>query len=104
MGWRGARGEGHGVGYERLGAEAGRECLAGTGVSDEWAASWSRCGARGSRQRAVRGVESDEFGAKGGDACSGSVPTYPTIQARGARQGGERGNQGSQPRGIPRDC
>jgi len=35
MGWRGARGEGRGVGYGRLGAKAGRGCLAGTGARVE---------------------------------------------------------------------
>ena len=82
IGWRGARGEGRGVGYERLGAKAGRECLAGPGARDEWAASGSRCGARGSRRRAMRGVENDGFGAKGGVACLGSAPIYPTIQGK----------------------
>ena len=31
----------------------------------------------------MRGVGSDGLGAKGGVACSGSAPIYPTIQARG---------------------
>ena len=39
MGGRGARGEGRGVGYGRLGAKAGCGCVAGTGAGDEWAAS-----------------------------------------------------------------
>ena len=100
MGWRGARGEGRGVGYGRLGAKAGRGCLAGTGARDEWAASGSRCGARGSRRRAMRGVGSDGLGAKGGVACLGSAPIYPTIQARGFTPGRVGKTTGANPGGY----
>ena len=100
MGWRGARGGERGVGYERLGAKAGRECLASTGARDKWAASGSRCGARSSRRRAMRGVESDGFGAKGGVACSGPAPIYPTIQARGSTPGRVGKTKGANPGGY----